>query len=105
MMKHVAQYPFEKVQWTRCAMPRAIISGVCALLLAAIAISITDSPKFPATLGYVFSPGSVAEHWAVSGSLAHSISTTLFRVWVINAVYYAMLLFLLLTWKLHRRRL
>lgn len=105
MTKRVAQYPFEKVQWTRCTVPRALISGVCALLPAAIAIGITDSPRFPATLRYVFSPGNVAEHWAVSGSLAHSISTTLFRMWVIDAVYYAVLLFLLLTWRLRRRRL
>lgn len=103
MTKRVAQYPFERTQWTRAVVPRAIISGACALLLATIAIGIADSPKFPITFAYLISPGNIAEHWVVSGTLAHSLSTTLFRIWVIDAAYYAALLFLLLTWKLHRR--
>jgi hypothetical protein len=86
-------------------VPRALISGACALLLAAIAIGIADSLKIPITLAYLISPRNVAEDWAVSGTLAHSLSITLFRMWMLDAVYYAALLFLLLTWKLHRRDL
>lgn len=103
MTKRVAQYPFETTQRTRVVV-RAIISGACGLLLATIGIGIADSPKIPVTLAYLISPGNIVEQWAVNGSLAHSISATLFRMWVIDAVYYAALLFLLLTWKLHRRR-
>ena len=103
MSKRIAQYPFEQARWTRPVL-RALVATVCASPLAGIAIGITGSPKFPTVLGYVISPGNVAERWPVSGGFADSLSATLFRMLAINVAYYAALLFMLFTWRLSCKR-
>lgn len=84
---------------------RIAASLLCAVPLAVLSLAIVDYVGLPAVIRYLVSPGFIfGVNAAPSGSWIGDISNALRYAIAGNEIYYATLIFLLLTWLRRKRR-